>query len=102
LATLFLLGPVLRSLWRASLVVGSWLGVVATRATRDAGRRPIGTFLAALGYLFCIVAAALLLAPSGDVFILVLLLPVILWLLLSSRAGRRRRVKPDEYRNVFE
>jgi len=79
------------------LIVGAILGGAATIVTRDAGRRSLGPFLAALGYCSTFFAVLLFLGPSTDVYIEFLpagkfmaisLLPMSLWLFLSSRAGR--------------
>jgi hypothetical protein len=81
------------------LIVGAVLGGAATIVTRDAGRRSLGTFLAALGYSSICCAVLLFLTPSTDVYIeslpwgkfmAISVLPMSLWLLLSSRAGRRQ------------
>jgi hypothetical protein len=80
------------------LIVGAVLGGSATIGTRDAGRRSLGTFLAALRYSSICFAVLLFLTPSTDVYIECLpwgkfmaisVLPMSLWLFLSSRAGRR-------------
>jgi len=87
------------------LIVGAVLGGAATIVTRDAGRRSLGRFLAALGYVSLGVIGVVLLQPSDgcvvaqipfsrsvvplEKFLAVTMLPIPLWLFLSSRAGRR-------------
>lgn len=78
-------------------------GAAATLVTRDAGRRSLGRFLAALGYIsICCIVAIFLNEPNKKWFVAITLLFIPLWLLLSSRAGRRGREEPNKYGDVLE
>jgi hypothetical protein len=87
--------------WPVYLIGGGSFGAAATIVTRDAGRRSVGRFLAALGYISVCTIVFLFLRDGRWWFIALTLLSIPLWLFLSSRAGRRGSEEPSAYGDVF-